>query len=347
MAVLSAVNEIPNQRPESTDYTYPSANRNAGNATITEAAINIPLSNVSSFNNLHATLPNLLPASMRDRDRDEKPLWRRLVGEVRARGFRGRWLLLCVVVGVCLCLHWLSMVASADVGDTSPMVIEHAAVENYKNKDARYGILIDAGSSGSRLYVYQWPDSAAKESLENFLKIKESQDANGQGLVMKIEPGLSSFEDNISGAFVSLVPLLDFAFKHVPAAQHVHTPLYVLATAGLRLMTEEHQSQMIQDISKRIPEDYDFDFKQGNMRIISGEEEAMFAWVTANTLMGHLVTHGNPRGPTVGVVDMGGASSQIAFEIPSTQSVNTHVKISDTIPDSSVMDLELGDANYR
>ncbi len=49
--------------------------------------------------------------------------------------------------------------------------------------------------------------------------------------------------------------------------------------------------------------------------VISGEEEGVFGWLTANTLLGRLPSSGAPQ--YVGALDMGGASTQITF-VPST-----------------------------
>ncbi|CAE7427857.1 ENTPD1 [Symbiodinium microadriaticum] len=65
---------------------------------------------------------------------------------------------------------------------------------------------------------------------------------------------------------------------------------------------------------------FQFDFA----RVISGEEEAAYAWAAANYLYGTLLPsiHGSgavnkPLNGTFGTVDLGGASTQIAFFVPS------------------------------
>jgi len=66
-----------------------------------------------------------------------------------------------------------------------------------------------------------------------------------------------------------------------------------------------------------------FYFRDEFARVISGEEEAVYAWSAANFLMGRLLPplHGigdaEPINSTYGTVDMGGSSCQIAFYVPS------------------------------
>lgn len=48
--------------------------------------------------------------------------------------------------------------------------------------------------------------------------------------------GISSYADNPSGAAQSLVECLDQALLDVPRERHAGTPLYLGATAGMRLL---------------------------------------------------------------------------------------------------------------
>lgn len=48
--------------------------------------------------------------------------------------------------------------------------------------------------------------------------------------------GISSYADNPSGAGQSLVECLNQALRDVPEERHASTPLYLGATAGMRLL---------------------------------------------------------------------------------------------------------------
>ncbi|NXT32985.1 ENTP8 diphosphohydrolase, partial [Pelecanoides urinatrix] len=94
----------------------------------------------------------------------------------------------------------------------------------------QYGLVFDAGSTHTALYIYRWPTD------------KE----NGTGIVSQVEactvsgPGISSYADNPTGAGASLKPCLDEAMKIVPAEQQWDTPTYLGATAGMRLLRYRH-----------------------------------------------------------------------------------------------------------
>ncbi|NXP62535.1 ENTP8 diphosphohydrolase, partial [Chloropsis cyanopogon] len=94
----------------------------------------------------------------------------------------------------------------------------------------QYGLVFDAGSTHTSLYIYRWP--ADKE--------------NGTGIVSQVEacsvsgPGISSYADDPAGAGASLKPCLDRAMKIVPAEEQRKTPTYLGATAGMRLLRYRH-----------------------------------------------------------------------------------------------------------
>uniref|UniRef100_A0A8C3XDP5 Ectonucleoside triphosphate diphosphohydrolase 8 n=1 Tax=Cyanoderma ruficeps TaxID=181631 RepID=A0A8C3XDP5_9PASS len=142
-----------------------------------------------------------------------------------------------------------------------------------------YGLVFDAGSTHTSLYIYQW--RADKE--------------NGTGIVSQVEacsvsgPGISSYADDPAGAGASLRPCLDRAMKIVPAEQQRDTATYLGATAGMRLLREENSTkaeQVLAAVSKAIGE-YPVDFR--GARILTGSEEGSFGWITVNYLLETLV----------------------------------------------------------
>ncbi|KAM6117457.1 ectonucleoside triphosphate diphosphohydrolase 8-like [Phoenicopterus ruber ruber] len=178
----------------------------------------------------------------------------------------------------------------------------------------KYGLVFDAGSTHTALYIYRWP--ADKE--------------NGTGIVSQVEacavsgPGISSYADNPAGAGASLKPCLDKAMKIIPAEQQQETPTYLGATAGMRLLREQNSTkaeQIFAEVTKVIGE-YPVDFR--GARILTGNEEGSFGWITVNYLLETLIkcsftgewTH-PPAEDVVGALDLGGASTQITF-LPGT-----------------------------
>ncbi|WWD21379.1 hypothetical protein CI109_105864 [Kwoniella shandongensis] len=239
-----------------------------------------------------------------------------------------------------------------------------------------YALVIDAGSSGSRLQIYSWrdPDLERAEILKDVKVVqngpvglnegrggrwwwrgkgkgKEKEDVGlmerkalrrlvrvgkgveGDNWVKRVEPGISTVDPNDIPTY--LAPLLSHALQHIPPSQHSTTPIYVLATAGMRLLPDSTRDAILKSTCDLICTDYPFRVEGPssagpcgeNIRVISGEEEGMWGWVAVNYLMdgfGHAPDPDsssdsvtpvdvNHHSPTFGFLDMGGASTQLAF----------------------------------
>jgi hypothetical protein len=65
----------------------------------------------------------------------------------------------------------------------------HNTNVDFDNSDFNYAIVIDAGSSGSRAYLYFWPEHSGNP--KSLLKIDPICDKKGEPLVKAITPELS------------------------------------------------------------------------------------------------------------------------------------------------------------
>lgn len=190
----------------------------------------------------------------------------------------------------------------------------------------RFGIVIDAGSSGSRLQIYSWKDASVvreldgEESYGRLPKVEKGT-RNPDDWVYKVEPGLSSHAENPKGVSEYLQPFLDYARTHLPPSVETETPLFLLATAGMRLLTQEQQIEILKETCHFFKTNSNFRIDKpssagpcgSSIRIITGEEEGLFGWLSVNYLMDGFTGRSQDR-TTYGFLDMGGASTQIAFE---------------------------------
>ncbi|KAM4676975.1 ectonucleoside triphosphate diphosphohydrolase 4 isoform 2-T3 [Discoglossus pictus] len=205
------------------------------------------------------------------------------------------------------------------------------------NPDLSYGIVVDCGSSGSRIFVYCWPRHSGNP--HELLDIKQMRDQNRNPVVKKIKPGISKFAKTPDEASDYLAPLLQFAASHIPKKKHKETPLYILCTAGLRILTESQQEAILEDLRINIPGDYEFLFSDSHAEVISGKQEGVYAWIGINFVLGRFdhiddedeaaVEVNLPgsdkdaimRKRTAGILDMGGVSTQIAYEVPKSEEI--------------------------
>ncbi|RCK64710.1 Guanosine-diphosphatase [Candida viswanathii] len=177
---------------------------------------------------------------------------------------------------------------------------EKVPVSDEKCNKVEYVVMIDAGSTGSRVHVYEFNTCVQPPALlsETFEMLK---------------PGLSSFDTDTVGAAKSLDPLLEVALKKVPADKQKCTPVAVKATAGLRLLGEEKSKNILAEVRSHLEKDYPFAVVEGDgISIMDGKDEGVYAWVTANYLLGNI--GGKEKLPTAAVFDLGGGSTQIVFE---------------------------------
>ena len=160
----------------------------------------------------------------------------------------------------------------------------------------RYGIMMDAGSTGSRTHIFEFdiqPNGQMKLVREVFEELK---------------PGLSSFATNPEGAATSLIPLMEAAVKSVPAPAVPCTPVALKATAGLRLLGQGPSDAILAAVSKLFGK-YKFVAGADAAIVMDSKDEGPYAWLTVNFLLETLA----PGKKTAAILDLGGGSTQIVF----------------------------------
>lgn len=188
-------------------------------------------------------------------------------------------------------------------------------------ENVKYGIVLDAGSSHTSLYIYKWP--AEKENDTGV--VHQLEECKVKGL------GISKYAQKVDEIKTYLAACMERSREVVPISQHQETPVYLGATAGMRLLRDESETMAdkILDMVSKTLDEYPFDFQ--GARIITGQEEGAYGWITINYLMGNfpqksswygLVSHEEEK-QTYGALDLGGASTQITFVPPSNETIES------------------------
>jgi apyrase len=205
--------------------------------------------------------------------------------------------------------------ATTDASTTN----RHASTEKVHN----YMAVIDAGSSGSRVHVYEYTYNNGQVLGGHYAtKVVKPDHAT-----MKSKPGLSSFANNPDQAGTSVEPLIAFAKEHIPANKVETTPILLKATAGMRLLQQEKADVVdsIMESVKSTLSNSGFRFVPSNANIISGQEEGMLGWLALNYLH-DTHTSANLRGsasnrPIWSVLEMGGASVQVSVPLANSAGI--------------------------
>ena len=194
------------------------------------------------------------------------------------------------------------------------------------------GLLIDAGSGGSRVHVYEWSPRVFKQvpppiSFPTTNELYTGRISDGVQLCWREN---QSEEDLMENLEAHLAPLIDFAKESLKGMEDQFStiPIWFKATGGARELPASARLDLVNGIRKLLIDDSfcPFYFHHSMARVISGEEEAVFSWACMNFLFGNLIpeseglgsaTGGGNLTTSYGTIDLGGSSTQIAFYLPS------------------------------
>jgi Golgi nucleoside diphosphatase len=210
------------------------------------------------------------------------------------------------------CMHnriCLSVCLSVCLSACVPAV--DTEIDTLPHDSFHYLVMIDAGSSGCRAHVFRY-----------------GMFSNGQLYILpkhvsfKAKPGLSSFDKTPELAGASLAPLVEFAKGIIPEAEWSLSPIWLKATAGLRLLPQDQSNAILNDVRNFLGDKTKSPFlsRPRWASIIPGHEEGAFGWISVNYLYKIIGPRkvANPE-ESFAVIEMGGASSQVTQRAPSLE----------------------------
>lgn len=203
-----------------------------------------------------------------------------------------------------------------------------------------YIIVIDAGSKGSRLFIYQWPNpTIALQKGIDITKLLKTPNIDSYTFPhitshnkwhKKVKPGITSFSQSPQKIGKHhLKPLLKLAKKVIPRSQHDRTPIFLHSTAGMRLLSPTDQHKVLESVCDYIHKKTNFFLPHcdSHVNVIDGDVEGLYGWLSINYLVGafdraEMHQHGKNHS-TYGLLDMGGASTQVVFQ-PNDTEISEH-----------------------
>ncbi|XP_050552995.1 ectonucleoside triphosphate diphosphohydrolase 5 isoform X3 [Spodoptera frugiperda] len=180
-----------------------------------------------------------------------------------------------------------------------------------------HAVIIDAGSSGSRVIAYKFRVPLTLYGPSNLDLVEEFFEQS--------KPGLSSYADDPAKGADTIVQLIKKAEFLTPPEKRKSTPLIVRATAGLRLLPADKAQQLIDHVARAIMQ-LGYDVAPDGVKIMDGSDEGIFIWYTINLL------HNLIGGTTMAALDLGGGSTQITYQLSDKETANFPKKDQYVVP---------------
>eukprot|EP00922_Rhytidocystis_sp_ex-Travisia-forbesii_P056603 GHVS01083763.1.p1 GENE.GHVS01083763.1~~GHVS01083763.1.p1 ORF type:complete len:780 (-),score=125.67 GHVS01083763.1:1590-3929(-) len=184
-------------------------------------------------------------------------------------------------------------------------------------RNTDHGVVIDAGSHGTRIHLYGWrsrvydpyhpltgPVTLPSELFSVAVPLALGNLKEGTQLDGQLEQLFGPLLRNATTA------LLDMG---VVSGRFADIPLFLKATAGMRDLNRDLRGILMASTRRLLLTNKNlnpFLFRPDWGRILSGEEEGMYGWLTVNNALGSLF---NAARNTTGAIELGGASAQITF----------------------------------
>ena len=106
----------------------------------------------------------------------------------------------------------------------------------------------------------------------------------------EVKGGISSQWQNTSAIIASYMTCLTTAANAVPSSKLGSTPIFLRATAGMRVLNENNATaaEAVLNATLQAFSQSKFDYAASSAEIMSGEYEGAYGWLTVNYVLGNL-----------------------------------------------------------
>lgn len=180
---------------------------------------------------------------------------------------------------------------------------------NAARHDARYGAIVDAGSTGSRLTVFGWQTAGhGPPRVWEVASVKDTKATDFNcPLTDLLEPGARTCDclEKLAAR------ARDVALRSIGQSDPGPIPLWVKATAGVRRKEAPEQARILAETDRCLAGSPGYAWK--GAAVISGAWEGVYAWLAVNYVAKSLETE--RVDDSRGIVEIGGQSAQIAYRV--------------------------------
>jgi len=171
-----------------------------------------------------------------------------------------------------------------------------------------YTVVIDAGTSATRIFLYQWEPKSATPDIVAVPLVAP----------MELPFGVATLADHSTQTVgAALKPLLDHVVASLKPECHTATSLMFLGTTGLRALADEPKEQLLRTIRSWLTDT--FPFKVDSVQAMSSAEEGLFTWLAINHAQGTLApllsTKATGMEGTVGTLWLGRNAGQMTYAV--------------------------------
>jgi GDA1/CD39 (nucleoside phosphatase) family len=142
------------------------------------------------------------------------------------------------------------------------------------------GMIIDAGSGGSRLHVYHW-----QPRIFNTIPPDLSFPTTDEQWTARMAPGIAEYKDNPEDVKKQLAPLIDFATRTLVGLEESfqYYPIYFKATGGMRELNLKQREEIMIWVRFYLSDKSfcPFYFHDDFARVISGTKQLRYVMTEA------------------------------------------------------------------
>ncbi|MBP6218608.1 MAG: hypothetical protein KA436_08485 [Oligoflexales bacterium] len=201
------------------------------------------------------------------------------------------------------------------------------------NLRSEYALMIDAGSTGTRLHIFEISVKNKQPKVKE-IKANRNEITTRNGPLHQLAEKMDKDEvENYLNVLFSTAQKVLIKTRGLTKDALKKVPVYLRATAGVRALVDEDKNRLLRLVSSVMEQS---GFQSRGAAVLSGQEEAVYAWLSTNDALGRLEQGADQ---TLGIIEMGGGSLQVAFSPKTNDWDNEELKRFFT-------EIKVGDKSY-